>query len=127
MTARYSARAGWTSRLMRPLVGGYGCYYICGDGFAAAYGVHTFVGLGFEVNRFSLHTKRFCECFAHSWEMRAEFRFFDDDDGIHVLDCQMLFVEKFARVFEEHQAVRALPLGIAVWKMRADISQRRCT
>jgi len=36
----------------------------------------------------------------------------------------MLVIEKFARVFEEHQAVRALPLGIGVRKMRANISQR---
>ena len=37
---------------LEPLASGYSCYDVCGDGFAAAYGVDTFVGLGFQVNRF---------------------------------------------------------------------------
>ena len=107
-----------------PLASSYSCYDVCGDGFAAAYGVDTFVGLGFQMNRFRRDPERFCERFAHFWEMGAEFRFFGDYDGIHVLDSQMLFIEKFARVFEERQAVRAFPLGIGVGEMRADIAER---
>ena len=52
MTARYSARAGWILRPIRSLVGDYGCYYVCGYGFAAADSVYTFVGLGFQVDGF---------------------------------------------------------------------------
>ena len=52
MAARHSARAGWILRLMRSLVGDYGCYYVCGYGFAAADGVYAFVGLGFQVDGF---------------------------------------------------------------------------
>jgi len=107
-----------------PLAGGHSSYYVRGNGFAAAYGVNTFVGLGFQVNGFRPHAKRFCEGFTHSWEVRAELGFFGDDNSIHVLDCQKLFIEKFARVFEEHQAVRAFPLGIGVGEMRADIAER---
>jgi hypothetical protein len=107
-----------------PLAGGHSSYYVRGNGFATAYGVNTFVGLGFQVNRLRPHAKRFCEGFTHSWEVRAELGFFGDDDSIHVLDCQKLFIEKFARVFEEHQAVRAFPLGIGVGEMRADIAER---
>src|ERR1700751_3662442 len=109
---------------LEPLSGRYSCYYVRGNRLAAAYGVDTFVGFGFQVNCLRAHAKRFCEGFTHSWKVRAELGFFGDDDSVHVLDSQMLFIEKFARVFEERQAVRAFPLGIGVGEMRADIAER---
>jgi hypothetical protein len=42
-----------------------------GDGFAAAYGVYTFVGFGFEVDFFGGDSEGFREGFTHFWEMRA--------------------------------------------------------
>jgi hypothetical protein len=41
------------------------------DGFAAADGVYTFVGFGFEVNFFWGYAEGFCQGFAHFWEVRA--------------------------------------------------------
>ena len=38
---------------------GEGGYYVGGDGFAAAYGVHAFVGFGFEVDFFGGHAQCF--------------------------------------------------------------------
>src|SRR5260221_4793856 len=55
--------------------------------------------------------------------MRAEFWAFQDDNGVHVFDGEMFFVEKFTGVFEKLQAVRALPLGIGVREMRADVAK----
>src|SRR5260221_14739965 len=55
--------------------------------------------------------------------MRAEFWAFQDDNGVHVFDGEMFFVEKFTGVFKKLQAVRALPLGIGVREMCADVAK----
>src|SRR5215469_14102133 len=59
--------------------------------------------------------------------MRAKFGFFGHHDGVHVLDVQMFFVDKFAGVFEKQKTVRSLPLGIAVREMRADVTKPGCS
>ena len=97
-----------------------------GDGFAAADGVDTFVGLGFEVDGFGRDAEGFCERFAHFCKVRAEFWFFGDDDSIHVLNFEAFLVEEFAGVFEKLEAVGALPFGIGVGKMRTDIAEGGC-
>jgi len=96
-----------------------------GDGFAPADGVYAFVGFGLEVDFFGGNAQRFGEGFAHFGEMRAEFGAFEDDDGVHVFDGEMLLVEKFAGMLEKLQAVGALPLGVGVRKMRADVAKAR--
>jgi hypothetical protein len=58
--------------------------------------------------------------------MRAELWFFQDNHGIDVLDMYALFVEKFLRVLQEFQAVGVFPPRIAVRKMSADVTERRC-
>jgi hypothetical protein len=40
-----------------------------------------------------------------------------------MIDAEFSLVEKFARVLEEEKAVRAFPLGIGVWKVRADVAE----
>jgi hypothetical protein len=94
-----------------------------GDGFAAAYGVYAFVGFGFEVDFFGGDAEGFGEGFAHFGEVGAEFGALKDDDGIDVFDGEMFFVEEFAGVLEEQKAVRALPFGIGVGKVGADVAK----
>jgi len=55
----------------------------------------------------------------------AELWALEDDYGVHVFDGEVLLVEKFARVLQEEKAICALPLGISIGKMRADVSQAR--
>ena len=59
--------------------------------------------------------------------MGPQFWLFGNHNGINVLNGQGLFVQKFSRVLEKHQAVCAFPFGIGVWKMSADIAECRCT
>jgi len=40
-------------------------------------------------------------------------------------DAQLFLVEQFPGVFQEHEAVRALPLRVGVGEMRSDVSERR--
>jgi hypothetical protein len=94
-----------------------------GDGFAAANGVDAFVGFGFEVNSFRGKAQRFGEHFAHLGEMRAKLRALKDHNGVDVLDGKVPFVKKLANVFEKVKAVRAFPLGIAIWEMRANVAE----
>ena len=54
--------------------------------------------------------------------MRAEFRFFQNHDGIDVFNVHALFVQEFLRVLKKFQAVGVFPLGIGVGEMRADIA-----
>ena len=96
---------------------------MAGDGFAAADGVHAFVGFCFEMNFFDGDAECLCQNFAHLRKVGAEFWLFGDDDGIDVLNDQLFFVVKLADMLEENQAVGALPLGIGVRKMRADIAE----
>ena len=96
---------------------------VTGDRFAAADRIHAFVGLGLEVNFLCWYAQRFGQDFPHSWKMRSQLRALENHYSVDVLDRKMLFVEKLARVFEENQAVGALPLWIVVWKMRANVTQ----
>ena len=96
---------------------------VAGDGFAAAYGVHAFVGFGFEVNFVDGDAEGIGQSLAHFGEMGAQLGAFDDDHGVDVLDGKMFFVEKLAGVLEEEEAVGAFPLGIVIRKMRADVAQ----
>ena len=57
--------------------------------------------------------------------MRAKLGAFQNHHSIDVLDNEMLFVQEFSGVLEKQQAVRALPLGIAVRKVRADVAEPR--
>ena len=91
-----------------------------GDSFAAANGVDTFVGFGFEVNSFWGKAQRFGEHFAHLGEMRAKPRALKDHNGVDMLDGKVLFVKKLANIFEKMKAVRAFPFGIAIREMRGD-------
>jgi len=100
-------------------------YYVGSYGFAATYGVYAFVGFGFQVDFFGGDAQGFREGFAHFGEMRAKFWALEDDYRVHVFDGEMFFVEEFARVLQEQKAVCALPLGIGVGKMGADVSQAR--
>ena len=52
-------------------------------------------------------------------------RALQDHHRIDVLDTEMFFVQKFARVFKKQQAVRSFPLRIVVRKVRADVAQPR--
>jgi hypothetical protein len=97
--------------------------YVAGYGFATADGVYAFVGFGFEVDFFWGDAEGFSQDFAHFGEVWAEFRLFKDDDGVYVLDGKMFFIEEFAGVFEEDEAIGILPFGIGVWKMRPDIAE----
>src|SRR5882762_6416039 len=65
------------------------------------------------------------EGFAHFGEMRAELWAFQNDDSVDMFNGEVFFVEKFARVLQEEKAICALPLGIGIGKMRADVSQTR--
>ena len=58
--------------------------------------------------------------------MRPELWFFEDNDGIHVLDLKFLFVEQLSCVLQENQTVRAFPFRIRVRKMSTNIADPRC-
>jgi hypothetical protein len=94
-----------------------------GDSFAAANGVDTFVGFGFEVNSFWGKAQRLGEHFAHLGEMRAKLRALKDHNGVDMLDGKPPFVKKLANVFEKVKAVRAFPFGIAIREMRANVAE----
>src|ERR1700730_72012 len=110
-------------RERRSLFTGKSCDNVRGDGFAAADGVYSFVGFGFEVDFFGGDAEGLGEGFPHFGEVRAEFWFFGDDHGVYVLDREVIFVEKFAGVLKKEKAVRALPFGIGVRKMSADVTE----
>src|SRR5215469_8026504 len=55
--------------------------------------------------------------------MRAQLGTLENHDGVYVLDGEMLFIKQLAGVLKEQKAVRALPLGIGVGKMHADIAE----
>ena len=104
-------------------VGGERSDYMGGDGLAAADGVDTLVGFGLQVDCFRSNTERFGQDFAHLREMRTELGFFHDHHGVDVIDPKALIVQQFAGMFEEQQAVGALPSGIRVGKVPTDVAE----
>src|SRR4030095_2344742 len=106
-------------------IGAESGYYVCGDGFSAADGVDTFVGLGLQVNRLGGDAEGLRKRFAHFREMRAELRFFRDHNSIDVFNGQVFLIQELSRVLQEHKAAGALPPGIGIGEMCADIAERR--
>src|SRR2546429_4908060 len=96
-----------------------------GDGFAAANGVHAFVGFGFEVDLFGGNAKSFGKRLAHLRKVRAELWFFGEDHRGDMLDRKFFLREQLWGVLQKEQAVRAFPFRIAVREMWADVAESR--
>jgi hypothetical protein len=93
------------------------------DGFAAAYCIYAFVCFSLEMDFFRRDAERFGKGFAHFAEVRAEFRLFEDHHGVDMFYGEVLFIEEFACVFQEDEAIRALPFRIRVREMRTDVAK----
>src|SRR6266850_580951 len=100
---------------------------VCGNSFTPANRIHAFIGLRLEVNLLRRYAKRSGQRFPHFWKIRPQLRLLEDHHRVHVFDREFLLFKKLLGMFEEQQAVGALPLRIAIRKMRADISEPRRT
>ena len=98
---------------------------VTSDSFAAADGVDAFIGLRLEVNLLDRDAQGFGEGLAHFGEMRAELGTLEYHHDIDVFNFEGALAEKFTNVLEKVEAVGALPLGIGVRKMRANIAKAR--
>jgi len=96
---------------------------VAGDGFAAADGVDALVGLGLEVNLFGGDAEGFRDSISHFRKIGTELGAFENDHNIDVFDLEGVLVEKLTRVLEEEKAVGALPPGVGIGKMRADVAK----
>ena len=121
-----SRRRPYTGTIYRaPTSRGQGGDDVAGDGFATANSVYAFVGLGFEVDFFGRNAERLREGFAHFGKVWAELGSLENHNDIDVLDSQSVLIEELARVLQKEQAVGALPLGIGVGEMLADVAESR--
>jgi hypothetical protein len=94
-----------------------------GNRLAATDGVHTFIGLGFQVDLRCVNAEGLRQYLAHRREMRTELWPFGDHDRVYIVDLPVMHIEKLPDVIEELQTRGAFPRGVCVREVRADIAQ----
>ena len=96
MSGNSSAVASEGARLVLT----HGGNHVGSNRLAAANGIYTFVGLGFEVDFVTRQTERLAQCRAHLRKMPSELGAFADYDRIHMNDAETAVVEHFGCVLK---------------------------
>jgi len=110
------------SRVTEGISGNQRRYNLRGNGFTPANRIHAFIGLRLKVNLLYGYAERFGQRLPHLREMRAQLRFSRITTRPRVRSRFLLF-QQLLGMFQEPQTIGALPLWIAVRKMRPDISK----
>src|SRR4029079_14024107 len=98
---------------------------VCGDCLAAADRVHAFVALAFYAHQRSVDGHGACQALAKAIDERRDTRALEDDDHVEAEDVEPRVASQARRATQEIDARRTLPLRIVVWKVAADIAERR--
>src|SRR6266540_3457305 len=98
------------------------CYRMNRYGFASACRVDALVGLALHAHLARVDTKRRRKAGAHGIDVRHELRPLGNDDHVDVPHRVAGAADDLSRARPKDDAVRALPLGIRVGKMPADIA-----
>src|SRR5208283_1551636 len=97
--------------------------HVAADGFAPADSVHALVGFSLQVDFLCGYAERFSQRFTHFRKMRSEFWPLQNYHRIDIFDREVFRLQQSAGVLEENQAVRTLPLRVAIRKVRANIAK----
>src|ERR1700693_1150479 len=96
-------------------------HHISRNSLTASDRINSFIRFGLQVNAIRRDAKRLRQCLAHLGKVWTQFRPFENDHRIDMLDRECLIVQQARRVFQKLHAVGAFPLRIGIRKMRADI------
>ena len=98
-----------------------------GDSFFASRETEVFRGGGFYRHAIKCNPESMGKLRPHLWDMRGESGALRDHDAVEVAaDIAVLPDERF-HLAEQREAVRTLVTGVGVWKMLAEVAERKGT
>jgi hypothetical protein len=95
----------------------------CGDSFSPAYTTHLFVRLCFDGHGLGLDAQQLGNFGLHLGFVGREPGLLGYDRHVAVADAEAGLARNLKRALNEYGAIRPGPLGVAVWKVLADVAR----